>query len=95
MMLFFQDPIISSGAVNSLIDKYGLTGVAFVICIYMIWQLSKRIAELENKRDTLLADYVKLVERNIAVIEKVTGCIDSIKERWDRIERRLDHDEPK
>lgn len=86
-MLFQIDPNILTG----LVQQYGVMGLMFVVLLGLYLRQNKRMAEIEDKNDqmyhAIIKDYVELVQKNISAISKLTGCIDSIKDAIERIDK--------
>jgi hypothetical protein len=82
------DPNILTG----LIQQYGIMGLMFAVLLGLYLRQNKRMAEIEDKNDqmyqSIIKDYVDLVQKNITAISMLTGCIDSIKAAIERIDKR-------
>jgi hypothetical protein len=97
MFLAQVDPSIFS----NLIEQYGVMGLMFVVILSLYLKQSKRLQEVEKKNDDqaakqleayegLIKEYISLLEKNTGVIGKLTGCVNSIKDAIERIDRRTD-----
>jgi hypothetical protein len=84
-----------------LIKTYGLSGILAGLGVFFYLRQNKRIMELEKRNDMaaaqnvemhrdLVENYVQLVNKNTQVIERLTACINGIKETMDRIERKTE-----
>jgi|APGre2960657373_1045057.scaffolds.fasta_scaffold16484_5 hypothetical protein len=84
-----------------LIKTYGLSGILAGLGVFFYLRQNKRIMELEKRNDIaatqnvemhrdLVENYVQLVNKNTQVIERLTACINGIKETMDRIERKTE-----
>lgn len=86
--MFQVDPNV----LTELIQQYGVMGLMFAVLLGLYIRQNKRMAEIEDKNDqmyqTIIKDYVELVQKNISAISKLTGCIDSIKAAIERIDKR-------
>jgi hypothetical protein len=86
---------------EALFNSYGASGLIFGISMIFYYRQNKRITELETRNDLaasqniemhkdIVNNYVQLVSKNTQVIERLTACINGIKETMDRIDRKTD-----
>lgn len=82
-------------------EGYGPLGLALVFMGLIWWRQSKRLQKLEERHDELegarfddyrkmIEDYTDLVSSVKVTIANLSGCIKSLKETQDRIERKLE-----
>lgn len=92
---------VDPGMLSSLIEQYGVMGIMFVVLLTLFIRQNKRLQEVEKKNDEqnvkqleayegLIKEYIALLEKNTGVIGKLTGCVNSIKEAIERIDRRTE-----
>jgi hypothetical protein len=83
---------VDPNVLTSLIQQYGVMGIMFVVLLGLYLRQNKRMAEIEDKNDqtyqSIIKDYVELVQKNITAISMLTGCIGSIKDAIERIDKR-------
>ena len=87
--------------IETLLNSYGPSGLIIGLGAFFYVRQNKRIAELEKRNDLavkqnvemhkdLVDNYSQLVGKNTQVIERLTACINGIKETMDRIERKTE-----
>jgi len=92
---------VDPGALTGLVEQYGVMGLMFSVLLVLYIRQSKRLQSVEDKNDEqtakqleayegLIKEYINLLEKNTGVIGKLTGCVNSIKEAIERIDRRTD-----
>ena len=104
-MLFYMllaDPSTGS-IVGALMEKYGLTGLAFGVLLLIMMRQNKssqsRIEALEKQQQAqysahladqkeMIGDSVELVKNKTRVLADLTGCLKAIKDTLERMERR-------
>jgi sortase (surface protein transpeptidase) len=85
--------------IQMILDKYGVSGGLAVAIYWLYHKQQKRMRELEERNDEnadkqveaykdLVHEYTELVQKNTSVIGSLTGCITSIKEAIERLERK-------
>lgn len=94
---------IEPSMIQELWTKYGVAGLLFGLLLTLLIRQSKksdkRIADLETQQQQayhenlanhkdMIEQYVTLVREKNGVLAKLTGCLESIKEALDRIERK-------
>ncbi len=99
--MFLTDPATGT-LVGELLEKYGLTGLAFGVLLILMLRQNRssqvRIEALEQQQQEqhtvhladhkeMMGDYIDLVKNNNIVVSKLTGCLTAIKDTLERIER--------
>ena len=90
--------------VSFLLATYGLPGVVILGLAFMYWRAIRRNRELEDRQVTmeaarhealvgLVKDYAKQSKDLTAVVGKLSGCLQGIKESLDRAERTRELDD--
>lgn len=88
------------GFISSLLENYGLTGLAFGILLYLILRqnkaASKRIEDLEAAQEKrtgeyisahkeMIEQYVELVRNKTQILSDLTACLRAMKDTLDRM----------
>lgn len=94
---------IEPSMIQELWTKYGVAGLLFGLLLALLIRQSKksdkRIADLEDiqkqsyhenltNHKEMIEQYVTLVREKNGVLAKLTGCLESIKDALERIERK-------
>jgi len=92
---------VDPNLLTNIMEQYGVVGIMFVVLLGLFLRQNKRLQQVERKNDEqadkqieayegLIKEYIALVEKNTSVIGRLTGCVNSIREAIDRIDRRTE-----
>jgi hypothetical protein len=104
MWMFLAQVDPSTGTiVETLVEQYGITGLAFGILLTIMLRQNKssqkRIENLEahqqeqhaahmSDQKEMINDYIDLVKNKTSVLADLTGCLKAMKDTLERMERK-------